>query len=206
MPAKIDLLGKRFGRLEVISESPSVNGRARWICKCSCGTQRPFASSSLLSGTKSCGCIRIEWCKVGQITHGHTIGHRPSRILVIWRHMMSRCFNPSSPDWKNYGGRGITVCTRWMVFNNFLLDMGEGKIGWTLERLNNDGNYCPDNCCWAKKHVQSRNTRRNRNFTFFGQSKCMADWCSHFGLSLQTVSSRLNRSKWTPQRAFGIAQ
>lgn len=115
--------------------------------------------------------------------------------------MLDRCFNKNRRSFRAYGARGISVCSEWMKFDNFLKDMGEGKKGWTLERLNNDLGYSPENCCWATYAAQSRNTRRTLIVTVNGKTGCVKDVCRHLNLSYRMVMTRLHRG-WTVAAAF----
>jgi hypothetical protein len=162
---KINLIGHRFGRLTVIDEAPSLfrYGRkfAMWLCKCDCGQSKIIYYSSVAQGlTKSCGCLRSELSgdrgRKQLTTHGMT----KSREFNSWRNMRDRCYNKHNKDYKNYGGRGITVCEEWNnSFEKFFSDMGKRPIGKTLDRINNNGNYEPLNCKWSTHLDQIRNRR-----------------------------------------------
>jgi len=118
--------------------------------------------------------------------------------------MISRCTRPSQINWPDYGGRGISVCERWRGpggFENFLADMGEPGEGLTLDRIDNDGNYEPENCRWASWETQHRHSRRTRNLTFQGETRCLLDWSRKLGINQNTLTKRLN-SGWSIERAF----
>jgi hypothetical protein len=156
----LQLLGLRFGRLLVISrEKTHRNGSYYWLCACDCGKQKTINGSSLKDGsTKSCGCFRDENAGTYNIRHGQ---YR-SLTHSTWRSMRNRCLNPKNPSYKWYGARGITVCERWAKFENFLADMGERPLGptyFSLDRINNNGNYEPGNCRWATDLQQRANRR-----------------------------------------------
>lgn len=150
--------GMRFNKLTVVRPAGrDKHFNAMYLCKCSCGNETSVRGFILLNGnTKSCGCLRRK--------HGHTssFGKRQmSPTYRSWDHMLNRCTNKNSHSFKNYGGRGITVCERWMKFENFLEDMGIRPDGLTLDRTDNELGYFPENCRWATWKVQNNNRRNN---------------------------------------------
>ena len=154
-----ELTGQRFGRLVVEERSENdAGGRATWKCRCDCGESCVVKAHNLARGsTRSCGCYRRETSAARSRTHGQT--RTPTH--TSWSSMWGRCSNPADPAWKYYGARGISVCARWVSFENFLADMGERPEGKTLDRWpNNDGNYEPGNCRWATPAEQNANRRR----------------------------------------------
>lgn len=156
-------LGQRFGRLVTTCFIPGE--RARWQCVCDCGVRCKVAISSLLSGrTQACGCLQRERTSEVSRTHGHA---RPqTRTYRIWSGMKTRCLNPRSKHYKNYGARGVGICLRWMAFANFLADMGECPPGLTIERKNNNKGYYKRNCKWATISEQAFNRRPKTSQTF----------------------------------------
>ena len=120
----------------------------------------------------------------------------------LWQNMRSRCYNPNFPAYKYYGGRGITICDRWLDFAAFCADMGPRPEGLTIERMDNSQGYTPDNCCWASATTQSRNRRYNVNATIGGIIKTRSEWCRDYGISESTVRNRVLRSDWPLERAI----
>lgn len=162
----IDVSGRRFGRLLVLSRTaPSTTRReARWMCSCSCGGRVVVTGSRLRLGkTRSCGCLRREIARSVHTTHGHGSAARgQSPTYRSWASMIARCTMPSNGrNWKWYGGRGVTVCPDWRdSFEAFLCDMGPRPAGHSLDRVNSDGNYEPGNCRWATPIEQAANRKR----------------------------------------------
>ena len=197
----IDLTGKKFGRLTIIEWVENNKWRqSRWLCRCECGKKIVITSSSLKNGnTKSCGCLAIEI----KTKHGHCCRNKTSKTYQIWHSMIQRCNNPNCKAYKNYGGRGIKVCKGWRKFEGFLQDMGEQPLNLTLDRVDNNGNYCKENCRWATQKEQRRNTRRNILITINGVTKCLIEWCEDRKLNYRTVCSRL-RYGWTIEEALDI--
>lgn len=159
MATRTDLRRRRFTRLKVLASAGSTwDGHAQWSCVCDCGNEITVRSKNLLSGnTKSCGCLKLEG---NNFRHGHALTYSASPTYRSWQKMRSRCNNPRNNRWEEYGGRGISVCRRWDVFENFLADMGERPEGTTLDRINVDGDYKPGNCRWATPKEQRENRRR----------------------------------------------
>ena len=152
MSALIDLTGKRFGLLTVIERTPDSPKNPKWLCVCDCGKESVVWGGNLRRGlTKSCGCA--------QALPRH--GMARTAIYKAWHGMLQRCDNPSHGAYKHYGGRGISVCHRWRDFSNFIEDMGVRPDGLELDRIDNDGNYCKENCRWVTHKVNCQNTRRS---------------------------------------------
>lgn len=166
MPTKRNLVGQRFGRLTVAAEGGrDSHGSVMWECVCDCGTTRTLLGSNLTAGrTRSCGCLRKEVTSVRRTIHGHTSKGRITVEYSTWVRMISRCENRQDARWPDYGGRGITVCTRWREsFAAFFEDMGPRPEGrYSLDRVDNNAGYAPDNCRWATASEQAYNRRPKR--------------------------------------------
>jgi hypothetical protein len=162
MTRLIDITGKRLGRWTVLAIHPerSPGGEAVWICYCDCGTKRDVTGHSLRSGNSTnCGCLRRENLRKRRTRHGHCSGGRSTLAYTRWLAMLQRCFDPNHERYCYYGGRGVTVCDRWLKFENFYVDMDDPPPGQWLDRRDNDGNYEPGNCRWTTPTEQARNRR-----------------------------------------------
>lgn len=198
----IDITGMRFGRLVAMHELGFTNsGRPKWKCICDCGNFTISRKCSLRDGTsQSCGCLRRERSIASQKARAEYLWKKP--VYRVWNGMKERCTNPNCSSYHRYGGRGITVCDRWMKFKPFYEDMGDPPFkGASLGRINNDGNYEPGNVRWETRETQSRNTCTNRFISFNGESLCIQDWSKRLGIKRLTLHSRL-LSGWSIEKAF----
>ena len=192
----IDLTGKRFGRWTVMSRNYIlVGGNAKWWCRCSCGKIGSVGSQKLKSGwSKSCGCLAVE--ATGDRARKH--GFFGTSFYESWAGMKKRCLNKKSTFFRNYGGRGIKVCKRWMEFENFRDDMlPTYKEGLTIERIDNDGNYEPNNCRWATRNEQAVNKRNLKKY----KGKCVAEWSRSTGIKCGTLRKRFKLG-WSWEKAL----
>lgn len=200
-----DISNQRFGNTVATKYIGSNNrGDAEWLCICDCGEKHNVVGSSLRSGnTKSCGCLNIkrviETGKANK-THGHSIGRKLSKTYMAWRGMKNRCTNANNKRYKDYGGRGITMCNRWLDedngYSNFLKDMGECPPGLSLDRIDNNkliGGYSPKNCRWATRKEQSRNRRSNIMIPYNDRELCLRDYCKIKNLNYGTIIVRILR-------------
>jgi hypothetical protein len=200
----IDLTGKRFGRILVLSGVPSVPGKnKKWVCVCDCGTEKTITGQSLRDGkTISCGCFHREMVARNAAINNRTHGRSRTYIYAVWRGMMVRCHKPTATSYPNYGARGIVVCERWHKFENFLADIGERpSSNHSLDRIDNDGNYEPGNCRWATQEEQLNNTRVNVKITYNGETLTAIQWARKLGMAPHTVYNRHSKG-WSPERIF----
>jgi len=198
---KRNLKGQKFGRLLALeSTDRRLRGCIVWRFKCDCGKEVDLPSHSVATGnTKSCGCLQPEVASANNLTHGmsRTGTHR------AWANMLSRCNNEKTEFYPRYGGRGITVCDRWKTFENFLSDMGVKPEGrYSIERLNNDGNYEPSNCVWASDLDQSLNKSSTVFVTYFGEKYPLRIACVISGVSYTGVIESRYKNGTTHQDEF----
>ena len=197
----IDLIDLRFGRLIVVKiADQDMCGNYKWRCQCDCGRIVVVVGYSLRRGmTKSCGCLNID-----RLTkHGHNSTTKKTTTYRSWQNMRTRCLNPNSPAYKDYGGRGITIGQRWEKFENFLEDMGEAPTGLQLDRINNNKGYYKENCRWATSKQNNRNRRSNHLITHNGQTQCLTAWAEEFNINRSTLWDRL-RQGWSTEKALTI--
>jgi hypothetical protein len=158
-----NLIGNRFGKLKVLSEENKIKGIRYFKCICKCGNIKITRGSNLKNGScKSCGCTRNnKLSKIGKSKKTH--GMSRTRFYKIWKGMRVRCYNKNAKEYRNYGGRGITICKEWNNFENFKRDMFVSyRYPLTIERIDNNGNYCKDNCKWITILEQSKNKRMKK--------------------------------------------
>lgn len=195
-------IGVRYGRL-IVTEILRENGKTYAKCICDCGGSALRLIGGLRQGsTRTCGCAR----HYAHVVHGNARVGKTTTEYRIWKAMRSRCETPTCPAYSNYGGRGIVVCERWGVFANFLADMGRRpSLQHSLDRINNDGPYSPDNCRWATKVQQGRNSRKNRLITFNNETLPISEWTERVGFHAWTIGQRL-REGWSIERAITTAE
>ena len=194
-----DLTGQRFGRLVVLERAESApNHKTQWLCQCDCGSQVIVRSDSLLSGrTLSCGCLHKEHV----MTHGDT----GTPLYNAWLAMRARCNNQDNENYEDYGGRGITVCDDW---NNDYISFKEWSLnhnyaeGLSIDRIDNNDGYCPDNCRWTSMKVQANNRRNNVIYSMNGETHTLSEWCDIVNLPYKTVIARINDHGWPFEQAI----
>lgn len=193
----IDLTGQKFGRLTVIERNGSdSDGHARWLCKCDCGNETTVTANQLKDGsTKSCGCYQKEMVAKRSTRHGKYKDGKRNRTFVSWYNMLNRCNKENASSYKWYGQRGIKVCKEWYVFDNFLKDMGECPPNMSIDRIDVNGNYTPENCRWATSEEQHNNMRSNVYVEHNGETKTLSQWERFLGMKTGTFKSRYQRGK-----------
>lgn len=189
---RVDLTGQRFGRWLVLGRAPKRAGRSdsRWLLRCDCGVEVERRSDVLKSGdTKSCGC--------GPNKTSTRHGQYKTAAYHHWQSIRSRCNNPSHPNYDRYGGRGIKMCVRWDLYENFVVDMGERPSSkHSIGRIDNDGSYTPENCRWETSTEQARNKSTTVRLTFDSRTMTLKEWCEELGLPYKTAHWRV-RQGWT---------
>lgn len=199
----IDLSGRRFGRLVVISRgNVTQSHNSYWVCKCDCGNQCLIRGDHLKKGlSKSCGCLNKEAASVRQTVHGLS----GSRLHVIWVSMKQRCDNPQNQAYSRYGEREIAVCDEWkndfQAFYDWAMTHGY-ESGLTIDRIDNNKGYSPQNCRWATSSEQARNRRSCHFITFGGETRTMIEWAEKTGLPLNVLYLRIVRYGWPVWRAL----
>lgn len=206
MGAPLELAGMRFGRLLVTerAENRTTSGgkpRTAWICVCDCGNQIIATTSDLRAGdVRSCGCLQRDL----QIKRATKHGGKGTRLYGIWKAMRRRCNDKSSGDYERYGGRGISVCDEWendfAEFRSWAINNGYDD-NLTIDRVDTDGNYTPQNCRWVDMKTQCNNRSSNRNITYEGETHTIKEWSDITGISYSTLYMRL-RNGWSIECAL----
>lgn len=192
-----EIIGKRYGKTVVINHLGSnKHGKRIWSMQCDCGVKHVSTTGDLSSGrVTSCGCASKDRISKLKYKHGHAKASGNSVEYQTYNHMLGRCFNQNKPDYRHYGGRGITVCDRWREsFENFLADMGSRPAGMSLDRIDVNGNYEPGNCRWIPVAEQQSNKRNNRVVTVNGETGPLKAMCDKYSKhKYDTVRARLNK-------------
>jgi len=204
----IDLTGQKFGKLTINSIYYSTKHGIQWLCQCECGKNTIVQSTRLRNGqTKSCGCYQRECVIKMNFTHGLS----RDNFYKIWNSIKGRCLNKKDKGYKNYGKRKILICDRWLKFENFRDDMYKsykehikkfGEKNTSIDRNNNNGNYCPENCSWKNYEEQGNNKRNNHFLTFNGQTMTISRWAKKLNLNPALIYHRINTYKWSDKRAL----
>lgn len=191
------MVGRAFGRWVVLREMESgKGGHDRLECLCECGTIRVVAGSNLRrGGSQSCGCLLRELAATRCTKHGEY----GTPAYQSWSSMKNRCKSPNHIHYDNYGGRGIMVCDRWQDFRNFLEDMGQRNKGEELDRIDNNGNYCKENCRWVTSKENARNRSSNTAITYNGETRTLMEWSEILGVGRSMLNMRRQQG-WTIER------
>lgn len=216
MSKALDLAGKKFNRLlaiERVYDRPLKTHSAIWKCLCDCGNITYVPASKLCSGEiKSCGCLARETSsrtlkslsKEERIRRATHHGMTKTRLYSIWSHMKERCYKSNTPSFYLYGMRGINVCDEWLhsfeAFRDWAISNGYAD-SLTLDRIDCNGNYCPDNCRWISMFEQQHNKRNNVMITYNGETKCTSEWEREFGIRRGTAKARIQKG-WDPVLAI----
>lgn len=194
-------LNQIFNKLTVVG-FVYKDGRWMWECQCECGGKSVAYPNQVISGkTKTCGCGRSVTFHDMHLKHGFS----GTRLHNIWKGMRKRCNTTSSQDYCNYGGRGIRVCAEWddfVAFRSWAIENGYAD-NMTIERKDNNQNYCPDNCTWIPNEKQSLNTRSVIEVSYGGKTMPVGRWADELGIKRLTVYSRIKRGK-TPLQALEL--
>lgn len=188
MPSPRDLKNQRFGKLIAIRPTPErKSGSVVWLCVCDCGNEKLATAQNLSRGdAKSCGCSTNELISAAGYKYGRPPGYNS------WAMMKQRCENPRASGFKNYGGRGISICARWRSFENFIIDMGpRPSPDHSIERTDGNANYGPSNCYWASTKEQGQNKRTVTRVSAFGKTQSIQAWASEFGISQKALAHRI---------------
>ena len=176
----LDLTNKKFNKLSVVEKTTNQKHKTMWKCKCDCGNIVFVTTSNLTCNrVKSCGCLKTEKLIERSTTHNQ----RHTNLYEVWKTMKQRCFNSNNKSYKNYGARGIQVCEEWKnSFDSFYKwSMSNGyKQGLTIDRINNNDNYCPENCRWTDRTTQANNSRWNKHIIIDGKDDTLANWIRYF--------------------------
>lgn len=195
MKNRIDLIGRKFGRLTVLKfHSVNENYATFWLCRCSCGTEKPIRRSNLTNGSaKSCGCLNAELVK--ERATKSSLGGRvkDERIYNIWQSMRQRCYYRKSTEFHRYGARGISVCAEWSEYASFkkwALKNGY-KDSLSIDRIDNDGDYRPENCKWSTPTEQANNRRNSLLIEFSGKNQTLAQWSKETKIHYSCLYGRM---------------
>lgn len=204
MRPKIDITGRKYGRLTVIKSLGNKNKISLWLCKCLCGNERTISYGNLSVGhSKSCGCLQKERTSKANFKHGFSTKRNKTAEYRAWGGMISRCYDKNNKDYKNYGDRGILVCEKWKnSFLLFLKEMGEKPKETSIDRIDVNGHYCKKNCRWADIYQQARNKRNSIKLTYNGKTLSLSEWAKKSNLLTDTLRKRIKIHNWSIEKAI----
>lgn len=210
MPPALKLTGKKFGRLTVVEKSKKrnkINKSVQWTCKCNCGNTKDIIGVSLVNGlTLSCGCLHKEISKQTSTKHGLV---KEKKFYYRFHGIVQRCENKKASGYEGYGGRGIKC--EWDDIIEFKKDMYEsykkhckdfGESNTSIDRIDNDGDYCKENCRWVTNEEQANNKRNSHLVTYKGKTQTLAQWARELNIKYKTLLARINDHKWPVKKAF----
>lgn len=194
----IDRTGEKYNHLLVLGLEAITNGKPAWKCRCDCGKITVVRGSNLVSGAvKSCGCLR-------NTPYNKTHGDSNTKLYRHWKSMIYRCTKPNHPAYRWYGARGISVCDEWLDYENFkkwAIETQPDK-SYTVDRIDVNGNYCPENCRWATREEQANNRRSNIMFEYRGERKNLMQWSKCLNVGYKLLYNRINKLGWDFEKAI----
>lgn len=215
MGSFIDITGQTFGRLYVVKQvedQVAQNGRRRkmWLCKCECGNAKVINGDNLKSGyTQSCGCLQKQRAHEANTVHGDT----DSRLYNVWSAIKRRCYQPYEPKYDRYGGRGIKMCDewrddysafmKWAIENGYDSNAERGEC--TIDRIDNNADYCPENCRWVSMTVQANNRESNHCISYNGETHTIAEWAEKANMPYARLAQRITRYGYSIEKALDMA-
>lgn len=212
MKPREDLSGRKFNKITAIKPAPDrilPNGRhlTMWNCVCDCGNTLTIRASDLKSGNViSCGCYRAK--NTGEVhrTHGATTGRKATQLYQVWANMLARCKNKKAWAYKYYGAKGVRVCDEWKDYAEFEKWATENGYapGLSIDRIDVNGNYCPENCRWATATQQANNQTKNRRIEAFGSARTIAEWACELKIPYDRLYYLLSKNGWSIERAVMV--
>lgn len=203
MRKALEITGQKFGRLTAIKfVKKNKKGLHIWLFKCDCGKEKMIIKQYVLSGqVKSCGCLLAE-----KRIESHTVhGFYGTSIYKTWQGIKRRCYYTNFKDYKNYGARGVLVCDEWkndfINFYNWAITNGY-KEGLTIDRIDVNGDYEPNNCRWVTTKIQNRNKRNCIFITYKNNTYCLGEWAERLNINYNTLNARIKKYKWNIEKAF----
>lgn len=199
-----DVIGKKFNMLTALSQEPTINYVKKFRCICDCGNYTVVEKSRLINGViKSCGCLTKKSVSERAKIHGDNTLNGQKRLYRIWHNMKQRCKNQNNHNFERYGGRGITFCKEWENYKNFKKWSEENgyEENLFLDRINNDGDYCPENCRWVDSDIQMNNTRRNVFVEYKGEKFTLAQLAKKYNLKYSTLQTRIKKLGYSIEKA-----
>lgn len=204
-----NIIGKKFNRLLVIRRVKDE--QSLYECVCDCGkTVFAYANSIISGNIKSCGCYRLD--RIKNLQRKHDMAH--TRLYDVWKGLKRRCCNPKNHSYKDYGGRGIDICQQWkddfMSFYHWSIENGYDENApygqCTIDRIDANGNYCPENCRWVSLKEQANNRKNNLLITYNGETDTLSNWSKRIGIGYNALFKRIHDMNWSVEKAFTTPQ